>query len=74
MKFKYAIITFIFSIFFLCGVGVCEEVQDIQLELRNTQSILIPAGIVIPAINMQEISTETCPEGYKVKFVTTNDL
>ena len=50
------------------------DLPDIKVELREKAEVEIPAGIVVPVINMQEVSTETCPEGYKVKFVSTNDL
>ena len=51
-----------------------EPLQNIQLEMRNYVEIIVPVGTFIPVINLQEISTETCPEGYKVKFIATNDL
>lgn len=51
-----------------------EPLQNIQLEMRNYDEIILPVGTFIPVINLQEISTETCPEGYKVKFIATNDL
>lgn len=50
------------------------ELPEVKVELREQAGVEIPAGIVVPVINMQEISTKTCPEGYKVKFVATNDL
>lgn len=51
-----------------------DELPEVKIELRNQAGVTIPAGIVVPVINMQEISTQTCPVGYKVKFVSTNDL
>ena len=51
-----------------------EPLQNIQLEMRNYDEIILPVGTFIPVINLQEISTETGPEGYKVKFIATNDL
>lgn len=45
-----------------------------QLEMRDYDGIELPAGTFIPAISAQEISTQYCPEGYKVKFIATNDL
>ena len=51
-----------------------EEVKNIHLDMRESDAIIIPAGIVIPVINMQEVSTETCPVGYKTRFVATNDI
>ncbi len=51
-----------------------EELPDINIELREGAGIDIQAGVVVPVLNMHEISTETCPIGYKVKFISTNDL
>ncbi len=53
---------------------VKDELPQVKVELRDQAGVEIPAGIVVPVINMQEISTQTCPVGYKVKFVGTNDL
>lgn len=50
------------------------ELQDIQLEMRDYDTVEIPAGTFIPVMNTQEISTQYCPEGYKVKFLVTTDL
>lgn len=50
------------------------EIEKVQLEMRNYDGVTLPEGTFIPVLNTQEISTETCPEGYKVKFVATNDL
>lgn len=50
------------------------QIQDVKLDLRDYDGVILPAGILISVINMQEISTETCPIGYKTKFVATNDL
>lgn len=47
---------------------------SVQLEMRGYDEITLPQGSFIPVISTQEISTETCPEGYKVKFIATNDL
>ncbi len=51
-----------------------EELPDVQIELRDYHGIIIPAGTFIPVMNAQEISTQNCQEGYKVKFIATNDL
>lgn len=51
-----------------------EKLDNIQLEMRGYNEVILPEGTFIPVINTQEISTETCPEGYKVKFIATNDL
>ena len=42
--------------------------------MRDYSEITIPQGTFIPVMNTQEISTQTCSEGYKVKFIATNDL
>jgi len=42
--------------------------------LRDYHGIIIPAGTFIPVMNAQEISTQNCQEGYKVRFISTNDL
>ena len=54
--------------------AIAAEVEKVQLELRNYDEITLPSGTFIPVVTTQEISTETCPEGYKVKFIATNDL
>lgn len=51
-----------------------DDLPEVKVDLREQASVEIPAGIVVPVINMQEISTQDCPVGYKVKFVGTNDL
>ncbi len=51
-----------------------DNLPNVKVDLRDETGVEIPAGIVVPVINMQEISTGTCPVGYKVKFVATNDL
>lgn len=50
------------------------DIPNIQLDMRDYHAITIPAGTFIPVMNTQEISTQTCSEGYKVKFIATNDL
>ena len=54
--------------------ALCAEVEKVQLEMRSYDGVTLPAGTFIPVLNTQEISTATCPEGYKVKFIATNDL
>lgn len=69
-----------FFIFFSLLIGLtltcanADELTTVQLEMRDYDEITLPEGSFIPVINLQEISTETCPEGYKVKFISTNDL
>ena len=50
------------------------ELQNVQLEMRDYDAIEVPAGTFIPVMNTQEISTQYCSEGYKVKFLVTTDL
>ncbi len=72
-----ALILFLAIISFIglnSNLAFAEELTNIQLEMREYDEITLPAGTFIPVINLQEISTETCPEGYKVKFIATNDL
>lgn len=52
----------------------CAEFQNVQMEMRGYDTVEIPTGTFIPVMNTQEISTQYCSEGYKVKFVVTNDL
>lgn len=59
---------------FLFGYGFCADIQDVSIDMRPADNVVIPAGVVVSVINMQEISTQTCPIGYKTKFVATNDL
>lgn len=49
-------------------------VEDVQIKMRDFDEIILPVGTFVPVMTTQEISTETCPEGYKVKFVATTDL
>ena len=51
-----------------------EMIEKVQLEMKDYDEIILPAGSFIPVLSTQEISTETCPEGYKVKFISTSDL
>lgn len=55
-------------------VHAADTLPNVQLEVRGYDEITLPEGTFIPVLNAQEISTETCPEGYKVKFIATNDL
>lgn len=50
------------------------DIENIQLDLRDYDSVEIPAGTFIPVMNAQEISTQYCSEGYKVKFIVTDDM
>lgn len=62
------------GIFFTANFAQCAELQNVQLEMRDYDTVEIPAGTFIPVMNTQEISTQYCSEGYKVKFLVTTDL
>lgn len=70
---KKIFLTFILLLGLNCNCFAA-ELDNIQLPMRDYDGIELPAGTFIPIINTQEISTEYCPEGYKVKFISTNDL
>ena len=55
-------------------VAFSEELHDVKLDIREYNAIEIPEGTFIPVMNAQEISTQYCSEGYKVKFIVTNDM
>ena len=50
------------------------ELPNVQINLRDYHGIIIPEGTFVPVMNTQEISTQSCDEGYKVKFICTNDM
>lgn len=52
----------------------CTEFDNVQFEMRDYDAIEVPAGTFIPVMNTQEISTQYCSEGYKVKFIVTTDM
>lgn len=62
------------GIFIITTCAQAAEMENVQLEMRDYDTIEIPAGTFIPVMNTQEISTQYCPEGYKVKFIVTTDL
>ena len=55
-------------------IAKADDFENVQLQIRDYDGIELPAGTFIPIVNVQEISTEHCPVGYKVKFISTNDL
>ena len=65
---------FLILIFGLSSFTESAELDNVQLPMRNYDGIELPAGTFIPIINTQDISTQYCPEGYKVKFISTSDL
>ena len=69
------------TVLFLVGIQISipqscisAEIVPVQLELKGYDEIILPTGSFVPVLSTQEISTETCPEGYKVKFISTSDL
>lgn len=64
----------------VCAVGVgtkltlANDLANVEIEMRDYDGIEVPAGTFIPVVSLQEVSTQYCPEGYKVKFRATNDL
>ena len=51
-----------------------EELDNVQLPMRDYDGIELPAGVFIAVMASQDISTQYCPEGYKVKFISVDDL
>lgn len=51
-----------------------EDVVPVQIDIRDYNGVEVPAGTFIPVENAQEISTQYCQDGYKVRFISTNDL
>ncbi len=51
-----------------------ENLPEITLGMRDYDPIVMSAGTFIPVINAQEISTQYCTEGYKVRFIGITDL
>ncbi len=64
----------ILGLILFTGCVQANELPNVQLDIRDYDAIEIPAGTFIPVINTQEISTQYCSEGYKVKFIATNDM
>ena len=64
----------IFGLLIFTNSVQSEELPNVQLDIRNYSAIELPTGTFIPVMNTQEISTQYCSEGYKVKFVVTTDL
>ena len=62
------------GIIFIANCAYSADIQNVQLDMRGYDSIEIPSGTFIPVMNTQEISTQYCPEGYKVEFLVTTDM
>lgn len=60
----------------LCGIQAycAAPLENIQLDLREQDPVILNPGTFIPVISAQEISTQYNSEGYKVKFIATTDL
>jgi len=71
---KNLLATCLFMLGFTLCANSAEIFDNVQLPMRDYDSIELPVGTFIPAVNAQDISTQYCPEGYKVKFISTNDL
>ena len=63
----------IFLSMFLNPVSA-ESVKPVQLDVRDYDAIEIPAGSFFGVESAQEISTQYCQNGYKVRFIATNDF
>lgn len=48
--------------------------EGLNPEVRDYDGLEVPAGVFIPIISVQEISTQFSPVGLAVKFISTNDL
>ena len=71
---KQIIATCLLIFGFTLSANSAELLDNVQLPMRDYDGIELPVGTFIPVINAQDISTQYCPEGYKVKFISTNDL
>lgn len=65
----FVIVFFVMSVL-LCGISCFAD----ETVLRDYDGIEIPKGTFIPVISTQEISTEYCDIGTKLKFISTTDL
>lgn len=74
MRVLIIILTLISAITLIPASRAEGPIEKVQLEMKGYDEIILPAGSFIPVLSTQEISTETCPEGYKVKFISTSDL
>jgi hypothetical protein len=74
MRYLFILLTLIAVNLISTQPALTAEIDKVQLEMRSYDGVTLPQGTFIPVLNAQELSTETCPEGYKVKFIATNDL
>lgn len=52
---------------------IAEQVEPVFVEMRDYNAVELPEGTYISVESAQEISTQYCQDGYKVRFITTND-
>ncbi len=64
----------IVPLFLFTNAGYCEVFENLEIETPKIYEATLAQGSFIPALNLQEISTEICPLGYKVQFEGTDDL
>ncbi len=78
MKKIYTVLLFLgilsMGIFCCFAQETATDLPEINIELREESGVEIPAGVFIPVVSMQEVSTQNCPIGYKTKFISTTDL
>lgn len=74
LNFTKKIIIFLFLIFGIssnCSFSV--ELKSIALDVRDYDNITLSAGTFIGVESAQEISTQYCSNGYKARFIVSND-
>ena len=73
---KRIFIGLVFGLIVATANTVCyaDGVQPVKIDIRDYHGIEVPAGTFIPVASAQEISTQYCQDGYKVRFTSTNDL
>ena len=68
------VLSTLFIIFGLTLYSTATELDNVQLPMRDYDGIELTTGTFIPVMNAQDISTQYCPQGYKVKFIVSNDM
>ena len=69
---KKLFLAIILSIFL--NPALADTIQPVQLDVRDYNAIKIPAGSFFGVESAQEISTQYCQNGYKVRFIASNDF
>lgn len=74
-------IRFLSGLFVAAGLGFgllqavsAQSVEPVHIDLRGYNGVKVPAGTFIGVESAQEISTQYCSNGYKVRFIATNDF